>query len=92
MRTRVYPALDTFDAAVPKVRAGALDMVFVRYEAGGWQHYRSVRFADDAPWRVSAEARGRVERVVADCEVCRALSRGNRDAARSVMLRLLDCA
>ena len=90
MRTRVHPHMGSFDSAVPKLRAGALDMVFVHYEAGGWQHYRSVCFADGAPWRVGADARRRVERLVADCEVCRALSRGRRDVARALMISMLD--
>ena len=90
MRTRVYPSEETLDAAVPKLRGGVLDMVFVRYEAGAWQHYRSVRFADGGLWRVGSEARSRVERRVADCSVCRALARGQVGAARALMLSLLD--
>ncbi len=90
MRTRVYPSEETLDAAVPKLRGGVLDMVFVRYEAGAWQHCRSVRFADGGLWRVGSEARSRVERRVADCSVCRALARGQVGAARALMLSLLD--
>ena len=90
MRTRVYPTMDTCDAAVPRLRDGAMDMVLVRYEAGAWQHYQSVRFADASPWRVAAETRHRVEQRVADCQVCNALSRGQRDVARTLMLSLLD--
>ena len=88
MRTRVYPTMDTCDAAVPRLRDGIMDMVFVRYEAGAWQHYQSVRFADASPWRVAAETRRRVEQRVADCQVCSALSRGQRDVARTLMLSL----
>ncbi len=90
MRTRVYPTMGTVDAAVPRLRDGTMDMVFVRYEAGAWQHYRSVRFADGGLWRVGSEARSRVERRVADCSVCRALARGQVGAARALMLSLLD--
>ena len=75
---------------VPRLRDGTMDMVFVRYEAGAWQHYQSVRFADELPWRVAADTRRRVEQRVADCQVCCALSRGQRDVARALVLSLLD--
>jgi hypothetical protein len=89
MRTRVYPSDGNLDAAVPKLRSGTLDMVFVRYEAGSWQHFRSVCFADGRPWRVSDEIRRRVEARIAACGVCRAVASGERDMARTLMLSLL---
>ena len=90
IRSEVYPSGGNIDAAVPKLRDGVLDMVFVRYESGDWQHYQSVCFPDARPWRVGADLRGRVEALVAACHICGALFRGERDTARTLMFALLE--
>ena len=89
MRTRVYPSEEGLESAVPRVRGGCLDLVFVRYEAGSWQHYRSVCFADGRPWRLAEAARRRVEGRLSACRICAAVSRGRRDEARALMLSLV---
>ena len=88
-RTKVHPSEDGLDAAVPKLRSGSLDMVFVRYEAHAWMHYRSVCFSDGRAWRVSEDTRLRVEALVAACPVCRALLQGEVDTARMLLVSLL---
>ena len=85
----MYPSEDGLDAAVPKLRSGSLDMVFVRYEAHAWMHYRSVCFSDGRPWRVSEDTRLRVDALVAACPVCRALLQGEVDTARMLLVSLL---
>ena len=90
LRSKLYPSEDSLELALPKLRDGALDLVFVRHEACSYLHYQSVCFADGRPWRVSEEARRRVEALFATREVCGALLRGQRDAARAMMLSLLE--
>ena len=93
MRTRVYPSEEGLESAVPRLRGGCVDLVFVRYEAGSWQHYRSVCFADGRPWRLAEAARRRVEGRLSACDICAAVSRGRRDEARALMLSLVGpCA
>ena len=92
LRTKVYPSDANLDAAAPMLRSGGLDMVFVRYEATAWMHYRSVSFADGRPWRVGEGLRRRVEARVAACPVCEALGRRDIGLARALMLSLLDPA
>ena len=78
------------DVALPKLRGGVLDMVFVHYDTDTWQHYRSVCFAGARPWMVSEAVRRRVETLIASCSICGAILRGERDTARTLMLSLLD--
>ena len=88
-RTKLYPSGGDLDAALPKLRRGVLDLVFVRYGVGAWQHYQSVCFTDGRSWRLSEGARCRVEALVAGCPVCGALVHGNVDLARGLMLSML---
>ena len=86
--SRVYPGADRLDDE--DLRAGALDMVFVRYQSGAFQHYESVCFAGGEPWRVGGEVRERVEACHAACAVSQSLRRGEVDVARASMLSLLQ--
>ena len=86
--SRVYPGAERLDDE--DLRAGALDMVFVRYQSGAFEHYESVCFADGGPWRVRGEVRERVEAWHAACAVSQALRRGEVDVARASMLSLLQ--
>ena len=90
LRTKLYPSDGNLDVALPKLRGGVLDMVFVHYDAETWQHYRSVCFADARPWMVSEAVRRRVGTLIASCPICGAILSGQRDTARMLMLSLLD--
>ena len=90
LRTKLYPSGGDLGVALPKLRGGVLDMVFVHYDAETWQHYRSVCFAGTGPWVVSEAVRRRVETLIASCSICDAILRGERDTARTLMLSLLD--
>ena len=90
LRTKLYPSEGNLDVALPKLRGGVLDMVFVHYDTDTWQHYRSVCFAGARPWMVSEAVRRRVETLIASCSICGAILRGERDTARTLMLSLLD--
>ena len=87
--SRVQPGAASWAEAVPELRGGALDMVFVRYDTPGWQHYRSVQFLDGQPWQISVEARRRVAACFAACDVCQALVAGDLGLARGIMLSML---
>ena len=56
-RSRLYPSLESASGgrAENLLDAGALDMVFARYELGAYLHYTSVRFEGGASWRVDGE-------------------------------------
>ena len=87
-RSRLYPSLERASdgRAQNLLGAGALDMVFVRYELGLYLHYTSVRFEDGAPWRVDGDKRDAFEQRYRASSVCEAIWRGDTDLARMLVL------
>ena len=69
--------------------AGALDMVFVRYELRSYMHYTSVEFECGTPWRVAVEKRAAFEQRYRASSACEALRRGDLDLARMLVLSAL---
>ena len=90
-RSRLYPSLERASGgrAAALLAAGALDMVFVRYELGSYVHYTSVEFDDRTPWRVDVEKRAALEQRCGASSVCEALRRGDLDMARLLVLSAL---
>ena len=92
-RSKVFPS---WERCGPRVRerleAGRLDMVFVRYELGAFQHYASVAFTDGAPWHVAESKRRAVETSYAASGVCTAVRQSDDDVARLLMLMKLGVA
>ena len=87
-RSRLYPSLERASdgRAQNLLGAGALDMVFVRYELGLYLHYTSVQFEDGAPWRVDGDKRDAFEQRYRASSVCEAIRRGDADLARMLVL------
>ena len=87
-RSRLYPSLERASGgrAQNLLGAGALDMVFVRYELGLYLHYTSVQFEDGAPWRVDGDKRVAFEQRYHAPNVCEATRRGDTDLARMLVL------
>ena len=90
-RSRLYPSLERASdgRAQSLLEAGALDMVFVRYELGLYLHYTSVRFEGGAPWRVDADKRFALEQRYRASGICGAIRRGDADLARMLVLSAL---
>ena len=63
-RSRLYPSHQRADAgrAAELLEAGALDLVFVRYELGAYWHYVSVAFDCGSPWRLDGAKRDALEK------------------------------
>ena len=89
--SRVYPSCDPVDAgALRRLAAGDLDMVLVRYERLGYEHYKSVAFEDGRAWRVSLAKRCVLEQRYLTCDVCRAVRARDDDLARMLMYTRLS--
>ena len=90
-RSRLYPSLESAGGgrAENLLDAGALDMVFVRYELGAYLHYTSVRFEGGASWRVDRDKRVLLERRFLESDICEAIRRGDADLARMLVLSAL---
>ena len=82
----VYPGWGRLDGtALGYLAAGDLDMVIVRYERPGYEHYKSVAFEDGRAWHVATAKRGVVEQRYIACDICRAVREGDDDLARMLM-------
>ena len=89
--SRVYPGCDPLDArALRRLAAGDLDMVLVRYERVGYEHYKSVAFEGGRAWRVSPAKRRVLEQRYLTCDVCSAVRAGDDDLARMLMYTRLS--
>ena len=90
-RSRLYPSLERASdgRAQNLLDAGALDMVFVRYELGLYLHYTSVRFEDGALWRVDGDKRLAFEQRYRASDLCAAILRGDADLGRMLVLSAL---
>ena len=90
-RSRLYPSLERASGgrAEALLAAGALDMVFVRYELGSYMHYTSVEFEGGTPWRVDVDKRAALEQRYVASSVCEAFRRGDLDLARMLVLSAL---
>ena len=90
-RSRLYPSMERASGgrAEALLAAGALDMVFVRYELRSYMHYTSVEFECGTPWRVAVEKRAAFEQRYSASSACEALRRGDLDLARMLVLRAL---
>ena len=90
-RSRLYPSLERASAgrAAALLQAGALDMVFVRYELGSYLHYVSVEFDGGAPWHLDSTKRFALEERYRASGVCGAIRRGEYDVARMLVLSAL---
>ena len=84
--SRVYPGWGPLDAtALGRLAAGDLDMVVVRYERPGYEHYKSVAFEDGRAWVVAPAKRAALEQRYVACDVCRAVRDRDDDLARMLM-------
>ena len=89
-RSRVYPRGERCGQQVrSRLERGLLDMVFVRYELGSYQHYVSVSFVEGQPWHVSVAKRQAMEVAYAASGVCTAVYRSDYDLARLLLLTKL---
>ena len=89
-RSRVYPSGEPCGRQVQDgLEGGLLDMVYVRYELGSFQHYVSVEFTDGQPWHLSAAKRKAVEDAYAASAVCAAVRSSDHDVARMLLLTKL---
>ena len=90
-RSRLYPSMERASGgrAEALLAAGALDMVFVRYELRSYMHYTSVEFECGTPWRVAVEKRAAFEQQYSASSACEALRRGDLDVARMLVLSAL---
>ena len=90
-RSRLYPDMERASGgrAEALLAAGALDMVFVRYELRSYMHYTSVEFECGTPWRVAVEKRAVFEQRYTASSACEALGRGDMDLARMLVLSAL---
>ena len=89
-RSRVYFSGERCGQQVQEgLEGGLLDMVFVRYELGSFQHYVSVQFADGQSWHVSAAKRLTVEDAYLASATCAAVRGSDYDVARMLLLTKL---
>ena len=90
-RSRLYPSMERAGGgrAEALLAAGALDMVFVRYELRSYIHYTSVEFECGTPWRVAVEKRAAFEQRYTASSACEALRRGYSDPPRMLVLSAL---
>ena len=89
-RSRVYPSGERCGQEVQEgLEGGLLDMVFVRYELGSFQHYVSVEFADGQSWHVSAAKRLALEDAYLASAACAAVRSVDYDVARMLLLTKL---
>ena len=89
-RSRLHPRGASLADALPLLRRGEVDLVFVRLDVPGFQHYESVCFIDGTPWCLGDDARQRVEAWHAACDVCGACRRGRFSEARAMLLSILE--
>ena len=90
-RSRLYPSLEPGSGgrAQSLLEAGALDMVFVRYELGAYLHYTSVQLEGGAPWRLDSDKRFALEQRYLASGICQAILRADDDLARMLLLSKL---
>ena len=90
-RSRLYPSLERASGgrAQALLDAGALGMVFVRYELGLYMHYDSVEFEDGTPWCVDLDKRAALAQRYGASSTCEAFRRGDLDLARMLVLSAL---
>ena len=90
-RSRLYPSLERGSGgrAQSLLEAGALDMVFVRYELGAYLHYTSVQLEGGAPLRLDSDKRVALEQRYLASGICQAILRADDDLARMLLLSKL---